>query len=269
MKKSLIFLLVITGLYSIIFAQKNFTEQIFVPLSYPEKPGFLIVEHFKGSITVTGYEGDVVTVKASLRGHTETGVNVKETDGMKLIPSHEIELSAQEKNNTVTVFSGSHRKTIDLEINVPKEFSLKLNTVYNGKIIVSNVSGEFEISNINGDINMVNVSGSAILNTVDGNIETEFLKVTDGTPMAFTSIYGNVDVMFPGDVKISVKMKSDNGNIYSDFDYKMENRKTDLSLKTSEKVIYPEKWTYGKINGGGAEILLKSFDGNIYLRKTG
>ena len=270
MKKAFFIIFVLIGINRLVFAQENFTEQIFVHLTHPDKSGLLVVEHFKGSITVTGYEGDLVMVEAALRGHAEEEVNGKDTEGMKLISAHEIELSAQEKNNTVTVFSNSHKKTIDLDIKVPKEFSLKLNTVYNGKISVNNVIGEIEISNINGNVDMDNVSGSAMINTVDGDIEIRFGKITEGTPMAFTSVYGKVDVMFPENSKISVKMKSDNGKIYSDFDLQMENRKTktDRSLKTGEKVIFPEKWTYGKINGGGAEILLKSFDGNIYLRKT-
>ncbi len=37
--------------------------------------------------------------------------------------------------------------------------------------------------------------------------------------------------------------------------------------KAGRQRFLPEKWTYLKINGGGAEVLLRSFEGNIYLRK--
>ena len=29
-----------------------------------------------------------------------------------------------------------------------------------------------------------------------------------------------------------------------------------------------DDWTYGKVNGGGAEVMMKTFNGNIYLRKA-
>ncbi len=36
--------------------------------------------------------------------------------------------------------------------------------------------------------------------------------------MSFSTMNGDVDVTMPGDVKARVKLKSDNGEIYSDFE---------------------------------------------------
>jgi len=33
--------------------------------------------------------------------------------------------------------------------------------------------------------------------------------------------------------------------------------------------IKMEDWIYGKINGGGSEILMKNMHGNIYIKKSG
>ena len=87
--------------------------------------------------------------------------------------------------------------------------------------------------------------------------------------MAFSSIEGKIDVTFPADVKAYVKMKSDNGDIFSDFDIEIDKRKTQVnkSDKTGVYKISLEDWTNGKINGGGPEILLKTLEGNIYIRK--
>ena len=62
---------VITHLISIIIAfsltsENNHIKQITVPLSSPDGPGILIVNHHKGSINVTGYAGDSVIVRASM-----------------------------------------------------------------------------------------------------------------------------------------------------------------------------------------------------------
>lgn len=249
----------------IIFSQNNEYEQITVPLSHPNKQGNLILSHNKGSIKVTGYDGNLIVVKAKLRYHNSS----RKSDNLKHLSSNSIQLSATEKNNEVTIESNSLIKTINLDIDVPKNFSLQINNQDNGNITIENLSGEMDVSNVNGDINLENVSGSALLNTVDGSIFVRFNDVTDNVPMAFTTIDGNVDITFPEDVNIMLKMKSEHGEIFSDFDIDIKKReqKTEKSAKTGSVKIYLEEWIYGKINNGGPEILIKSFDGNIFVRK--
>ena len=135
------------------FSQNNGTEQLSVPLSHPNKPGVLIINHFKGSITVTGYAGELVVVKARLR----YPVSGRRRDNLKHISSNSIQLSAEEENNKVTVKSNSKVKTIDLEITVPQKFSLQIQNQDNGDILARNLSGEMDISNINGDIILNNI----------------------------------------------------------------------------------------------------------------
>jgi putative adhesin len=249
-----------------VLSQNNGTEQITVPLSHSNEPGLLIINHFKGSIDVTGYDGDLVVVKAKLR----YPVSGQKTGKMKHISSNSIQLSATEKNNEVTIKSNSMVKTIDLEITIPEKFSLRIQNQDNGDITVENLSGEMDISNINGDINLNNISGTALLNTVDGNIGVRFNDVTPNVPMAFTTIEGNVDITFPEDVSVMLKMKSEHGEIFSDFDIDIKNReqKTEKSSKTGSVKVYLEEWISGKINSGGPEILIKSFEGNVFIRKN-
>ena len=80
------------------------------------------------------------------------------------------------------------------------------------------MSGELEISNVNGAIQAHGRGGSAVANTVNGNLTATFKGVTPGTPMAFSTLNGKVDVTFPANVKAALKMKSDRGEVYSDFD---------------------------------------------------
>jgi len=39
------------------------------------------------------------------------------------------------------------------------------------------------------------------------------------------------------------------------------------SSRNTGSAQYVEEWIYGNINEGGAEILIKSFDGNISIKK--
>ena len=265
MKKITINFVLLFFLISQVYAQ----EQIIVSLTDPQAPGKLIVDHIKGSIHVLGYQGEAVIINASSR-LSKTKIKSKTDNiGLHNNASDKIQLSAQEKNNEIVVTTNSHRGTIDLEIRIPINFSLKLKTYYNGNIHVQNVSGDLEITDINGDVNLENISGSAVVNTIDGHIFAHFKKVTPDVPMAFSSVEGKIDVTFPSNIKAYVKMKSDNGEIFNDFKIQIDKRKTQINQfdKTGAHRISLENWTNGKINGGGPEILLKTLEGNIYVRK--
>ena len=94
------------------------SEQISIPLSNSGKPGLVSVNHYKGSIKVTGYNGKAIVITASYR-------RSENNNGMKLISGSALKLSATEKDNVVFVSVNSFRRTIDLDIRVPRNFSLK------------------------------------------------------------------------------------------------------------------------------------------------
>lgn len=255
------------------FAQNEIKEQLVVPLSDPAKSGSLNVGLINGSIKVTGYAGKEVIIDAETISSTNSNKKEKvdeSANGMKRIsPRNGLELSAEEKNNKVNVSSSSHRQSINLSIKVPQQFSLKVSTINNGDIVIDNVTGEMEITNVNGDITMTNVAGSAVANTVNGVIKANFKSVTD-SPMAFTTLNGNVDITFPATVKMNAKVKSDRGEVYSDFDMDID-KSAPKGVRSSQNGMYKvsiDEWIQGKVNGGGSEVMMKNMHGNIYIRKA-
>ena len=268
------------------FAQSDAKEQLTVPLSEPGKPYKLNVGLVNGSIKVVGYEGKEIVIdvqsgsEKTKKNGTTVNVNVNvngnrdniSSNGMKKISGPRgLDVSAEEKNNKVTVSSESWKGAITLTIKVPQNgATLKLSTVNDGDISVSNVNGELEITNTNGAIKLSDVSGSAVANTVNGSIITNFKTIDPKAAMAFSTLNGNVDVTFPATWKSNVKLKSDRGEMYTDFD--MEADKTQPKVnKTSKDGMYRlniEDWVYGKINGGGPELMMKTMNGNIYIRKA-
>jgi DUF4097 and DUF4098 domain-containing protein YvlB len=246
-------------------------EQMVVPLSQPGKPYKLDVGLIDGAITVTGYEGKdiIITVleKDDKRG------KVKTHDGMHSLSSGaRAEIQAEENNNKVTV-SGEAGKRTNLSIKVPQnDVTLKVGTINDGDIIVSNLNGELEITNVNGAIKATSVSGSVVANTVNGNVIVTFRSIDPKAPMAFTTLNGNVDVTFPAGLKANIKLKSDRGEIYTDFDVTTEQHKPTVTHTNGSKgglySVKIEDWVYGKIDGGGPEMMMKNMNGNIYIRKA-
>lgn len=268
-RRILLGVVVLVTLAGLATAQQNQPEQIVVPLSRSDKPGRLIIERHQGSITVRGYEGNAVLVKAFLRRATVTVPADRDAEGLKPVSAAAIQLDAQEVDNVVTVDAHSRNKSIDLDILVPARFSLKLGVLDDGDVVVDGLTGDVEVNNPYGRVQLDRLTGSANVNTVDGDISVRFLGIDAGVPLAFTSVHGKVDVAFPADVDLTVRVKSDEAMVYSDFDIVVEKRKsrTDTAGKAGGTRIALEEWTTGRIGRGGTDVLLKSFDGNIYIRK--
>lgn len=255
-----------------LFAQSDAKEQLTVPLSNPGKPYTLKLNQVSGSIKVTGYTGKEVIIDVTPESKSRKEKEGSEKGaGMKKIPlGNGFEVKAKEDNNTVRIESDNPMRTLNYELKVPQDVTLKLSTVNNGNIEVSNLKGEMEISNVNGSIKMTNVSGNVVANTVNGAVTVTFNSVEGKAPMAFTTLNGNVDVTFPASTKANFKVKSDQGEVYSDFDMDIDKSqpKRDKSSQSGLYKISMDEWVYGKINGGGPEVMMKNMNGNIYIRKA-
>jgi DUF4097 and DUF4098 domain-containing protein YvlB len=233
------------------------------------------VSLLSGGITVRGGEGKEVVVEAKSKdGKSEDGGKTpKRAQGMKRIKQTGSGLIAEEENNVVTVSTGLSEHPVDLLLQVPVNTSLKLNAVDDGDILVDNVEGEIEVNNVDGDVKLNKVSGTVVAHTVDGDLTVSLLKASPGKAMSFSSLDGDIDVTFPADFKASVKVHTNNGEIYSDFEVQPPAARTpsvkDERGKGGKFSVQVDKGVVGNINGGGPEVVFKTFDGDVYIRKPG
>jgi len=217
------------------------------------------------------YDGKDIVIDAQSEIDADNDDEKENSSGMKRIPAgNAMELTAEEKNNRVSIRSNSIMKTIRLSLKIPQgATSINLGSVNNGEIEVTNAGGVIEISNVNGAIKLNNVSGSIVANTVNGDVIVTFKTMDQNAPMAFSTLSGNVDVSFPSTLKAALKLKTDMGEMFTDFDIVVD--KSQPTKSRSESGMYRlkfEDWIHGKINGGGQEIMMKTMTGNIYIRKA-
>jgi DUF4097 and DUF4098 domain-containing protein YvlB len=245
------------------FGQNEFT----IPLSDPGKRGKLNAHLNSGSITVKGTARKDVLVKYTSSNEKEEKHTTK--DGLKRISGGSVDLSGTEDNNNVKVASDSWNDELDLDIEVPMGFDVKLHTYNSGDLTISNVQGEIDLTNYNGAITANNIKGSVVATTYNDDIKVSFDEVKDGVPMAFSTYNGNIDVTFPSTVKASMKFKTDQGDIYSGFDMDIKSagpvKKEDAKGGVYKVVV--NEWKSGSVNGGGAEMTFKNYNGDIYVRK--
>lgn len=251
-------------------AQNELKEQLTVPLSDPAKPGKLEVNLIRGSIRISGTPGNQVVIDAVTK-QDKPEKKDENAEGMKRISkAGGLDITATEENNVVKVSSKLFHRMVELHIKVPPKFALKVGTINEGDIIIENVDGEMEITNVNGNIRLTNISGSAVANTVNGLLKANFKTVDAKSPMAFSTLNGNVDVTLPPTAKFDLKLKSDRGEIYSDFDVDVDKTvpQASRSAKDGMYKVSIDDWVKGKVNGGGSEIMMKNMNGNIYVRKA-
>jgi hypothetical protein len=195
----------------------------------------------------------------------------KKIAGMKRLSGSSSGLEVEEENNVITITTQSWRTATDLDIQVPLASSLEVQSSMDGAVVVEGVSGEIDINNINGPVTLRSVSGTILVHTVNGDIEAVLTRLASDKPLSFSTMNGDIDVTLPADVRANLKMKSEQGDIYSDFDINMTRQPA--SSEPSEKTdqgkyrITFDKALYGTINGGGQEISFTTFRGDIYIRK--
>lgn len=247
-------------------------DRVRVPLTDPTRPAVVRAHLLNGSITVTGANVREVTIEARLR---DGGRNEGRTEGgMHRIPMNSTGLSVDADNNQVRITTDQINRAVDLTITVPVRTSLSLKSVNDGSITVNGVDGELDVDNVNGPVTLKNISGSAVAHALNDKVLVTFVRVDPQKPMAFSSLNGDIDVTFPPDLKANVSMRTDNGEVFSDFDVKLQAnapRETveDNRAQGGKYRVRVDKTVRGTINGGGPEIQFKDFNGNIYIRKAG
>jgi len=268
-------------IFSSFFCLAQQPERVAVPLSSPGKPVKLEVSLMSGAITVKTHTGNDVIVEALVRPteaeeppHSSGKPDVEgKARGMKRLTNPTAGLEIEEENNKVSVQSSSLHNAVDLVIQVPPATSVKVNTLHNGDVLIEGVTGEIEAGSTTGNITLKGVSGTAIVNALAGEINATFTRLAPDKTMSLTTLSGAIDLTLPPDARARLNLKSQMGEIFSDFDMTTQTvtsgPESNKPAKAGKYRVKIERAIVGTINGGGPEIQFKTFTGNIYIRKAG
>jgi hypothetical protein len=247
-------------------AQESTGGRVVVPARNTSHPRVVNATVHQGPITVKTYSGNEVIVETDRPGEARARTDGTPA-GMKRIDLPR-GLDVEEEDNVITV--RTHPGGLaHLAITVPTDSSLNLKS-YNGSITVDGVHGEIDASSHNGQITLANVSGTVVANAFNGALKIAMDRVDPAKPMSFSTFNGPIDVTFPADLKANIKLKTNHGDVFSDFDIKITG-----SHPITEKNNTPDGkfrlrtdgTIYGEVNGGGPEVSFQSFNGRIVIRK--
>ena len=255
-----------------------------VPFSNPTGAMKLIVDIKTGTVKVKGTARKDVLVKYSgekdednerdhdhdrNRNHNNDHDGKSNRDGLKKISSGTMSLEASEYQNTVKVTSDNWSARMEVTVEVPSTINMKVKTYNDGDLDVSGITGTVELINYNGAITATGISGTVIAETYNGDIKIAYDKLTPDTPLSYANYNGDIDLSFPAGLKASFKMKTKQGEIYSGFDAQVQKSApvTNTETKTGVYKVKIDDWVKVDVNGGGPEISIQTYNGDIYLRK--
>lgn len=262
--KSIIIRLALTGIFILIsYSTFSQTKDLIIELDEGKEYGCLQFDNPKGSVSISGYEGNMIIVTGTPRFRNNGG---EKQSSYRKISQPRFSVSAEEKDNSVLLICESYGNTIDFDIQVPQSMSVKIKCLDNGEVSIYRIDGEIEIENKYGNIFAGNITGSTVINTTYGNIRVIFKDLDNERPCMFSSFEGDIELVFPEDVKASLKIRSPRGDILSQVNLKTYEREAKLQSDHEIKKYTLNNWTRATLNGGGSEIIISSNSGNIILK---
>src|SRR6185503_10836730 len=158
----------------------------------------------------------------------------------------------------------------DIQIRVPRRTSVKASPVNGGDVEIDSVTGEHELSNVNGDVIATDISGSAVINATNGDVHATFETVDAAKPMSFISFNGDVDVTLPANLAADLIVGSQQGDVFTDFEVVAQNDPPNMQQRAGPKGGNQIRVTHNTryaIGGGGPDITLRTFNGDVMIRK--
>jgi hypothetical protein len=214
--------------------------------NYDLRPGGqILIGNFLGNITVTGYSGSSVEVKAYTKGANRQAIRIND-----LSFGNRIELAPLYPpfyNSTATV---------NFEVRVPDSIPFNFDRLssFSGTVVVSNVVGRLRADSQRGNVEVKDVRGLVSATSVSGDVVVEITRAQDPSTMRFRSISGNVAVSAPSNLYAFIQMSSESGLL-----------KTDFPIDVQERRYGPGREARGKLGSGKQRLWINSNSGRVSL----
>jgi lia operon protein LiaG len=210
--------------------------------------GAVNIRNVAGDVTVTGYNGDTITVTAYKDGPDRDQVTIEDSSG-----GNNVDVRARYPENCNCSVS------VRFDVKVPSGISYRYDSItsVSGDVQISDVKGDLHVKSVSGDVTVSGVAGAVNAASVSGDVEVEIRSLESGDGgMEFSSVSGDVDVKLPGNLDANVKMSTLSGEL-----------KTDFPLQIEEKRGGPGRSANGRLGNGARNLKLSTVSGDISLSR--
>ena len=224
------------------------------------QPGSTVeVDNVNGKVRISAWDQPQVRIHAVKKVHDSEDKEIMRQLRIEVRQSGstlEVETISPKQHDmgVLDLIFGNHVNTsVDYDITVPRAINLRVQTV-NGSIVASDLSGQIDVETTNGKIDVARCSGTVDAETTNGGISVELLQVKSGRGMRFETTNGRINLTVPATLAANIDASTTNGKI-----------STEIPITTQR---FSRRSLRGTLNGGGADIVLRTTNGGIEIRST-
>lgn len=210
-----------------------------------------------GDITAEPTDGNEVSVvaKKSARRSDPSSVTievVEHANGVAICAMYERQNSC---NAGLSGNSNSNNNDtrVDFTIRVPRGVRLNAQTVI-GDVRAERLTADIDASSVTGNVR-VSTTGLVEASTVSGSVHAEMGRANWNGDLNFSSVSGDITVVFGEDLNAEVSMNTVSGDLDSEWPIAMRGRASSRNLR-------------GTIGSGGRRLSLSTVSGDVVLRKN-
>ncbi|GJM61851.1 hypothetical protein PEDI_24030 [Persicobacter diffluens] len=214
----------------------------------------LMIEGYNGNEVLIKVEGDFKEIPERAQGLTPLSRSQDNTG---------VGLSMKQEGNTLYLQKAIQGR-IKITMKVPMEVAVKVqekNYMDKTTYTLKGLQGDLEINAKAASLKLEEISGPVVAKTVSGDIYCAFRDMKDKANLLHCTT-GSLEVLMPEQSAVNLKIRSFNGEVYTDFQIDTEVKEAGVSAFFN---LYNFR---GTINGGGATLDLQSMESDIYLRKV-
>ena len=188
-------------------------------LSFEASAGLSIDGGTNGGVTVEGWGGDAVGVRAKVWANAGSLERAEEI-------ANEVEPRMSRGRLTADGPDTGRRESwgVSWEVRVPYDTDLDIET-FNGGIAVTDVAGRIRFEALNGGVHLTEVAGDVVGRTTNGGLHVELAGSTwEGDGLDVQTTNGGVTLRVPEDYSARLETGTVNGGIDLDFPVTVQGR---------------------------------------------
>lgn len=241
----------------------------------------LFIYNISGFIKVEGYQGNKVIIEM------DKTISADDYNDLEL-GKKEFRPGFGQNNDSITAFiespfdSRSFRGkqnfdnngpdydfNLDFTVRVPSGINLKISTVTNGIIEISNVEGKLSVTHVNGAIQILNARSVTNAHTVNGDVNVTYVT-NPPEESSYKTINGDIRISYNQGLSADMTFKTMHGEFYTDFPEAslLPGEWVKTQLKNGGRAVYKLNKTktirFGK---GGKTFSFETMNGNVYIKK--
>ncbi|MEM8735413.1 MAG: protein kinase, partial [Planctomycetota bacterium] len=228
-------------------------------LAFPDsdEAGTLNVDIKRGSIRVTGYDGNKILVELSVPNFEPPAGS--KSEGLRELRPNSLDFDVEESKDQIKLDGNSYEYITNLTIKVPRKTNLILDSYRDGVITVTGIEGSMNLRGHNNDIRIESVSGYGRLWSYNGSLTADMESIPKGQPLTLETYNGSIDLKLPARTNADLKYRSGSGKVLTDLDITVAN---DVVQSSGSNQVRFEEFVTGTLNDGGSAIMLETEKGD-------